>query len=524
MYLFMTEHTHRSSSGFDGLGIAPKLLEILDKNKYTTPTPIQEKAIPIAIEGKDVMGIAQTGTGKTLAFGIPMLQRLAQVKGRGLVILPTRELALQVDETFQKIGRSIGVRTAVLIGGASMHKQLQMLRNNPHVIVVTPGRLIDHLEQKTISLHDVKVLVLDEADRMLDMGFEPQIKRILVTVPKERQTMLFSATMPAEITSIATKYMQLPVRIEIARAGTTSELVTQELFVVRKEDKNRLLEKMLVEHPGSVLVFSRTKFGAKRILRGVKAMGHSGAEIHSDRSLAQRREALDGFKSGKYRVLVATDIAARGIDVTGIAAVINYDIPENPDDYVHRIGRTGRAGHKGHAISFAMPDQGDEIRQIERVTRQMLPISKLPTELPPHREVPRGDFGDDRSFGSGNRSHGRGGFGGGNRSHSGGSRGGFGGGSRSQSGSRPSYGDTRNMNERPGFSGEPRKTVVSTTTRGEAAPPRPEYRRRDNDSPRGDSRRDDISSEPTRFFGPYADDSLRPPKPKLPRQHRGGKR
>ncbi|MEY4723725.1 MAG: hypothetical protein RLZZ324_1238, partial [Candidatus Parcubacteria bacterium] len=297
----MSEHTERTASGFDGLGIAPKLLETLDKNKFTTPTPIQVKAIPPAIEGKDLMGIAQTGTGKTLAFGIPMIQRLAQVKGRGLVILPTRELAIQVDENLAKFGRGINLRTAVLIGGASMHKQLQMLRANPHVIICTPGRLIDHLEQKTLSLHDIKVLVLDEADRMLDMGFEPQIKRILQGVPVDRQTMLFSATMPPEITNIASKYMKLPVRIEVARAGTTSELITQELFVVRREDKNRLLEKMLIEHPGSALVFSRTKHGAKKILRAVKAMGHAGAEIHSDRSLSQRREALDGFKSGKYR-------------------------------------------------------------------------------------------------------------------------------------------------------------------------------------------------------------------------------
>jgi ATP-dependent RNA helicase RhlE len=380
---------------FNGLGIAPRLLEILAHNKYTVPTPIQTEAIPIAIEGKDVMGIAQTGTGKTLAFGIPMLQRLAQMKGRGLVILPTRELALQVDETFQKIGKAINLRTAVLIGGASMNRQMDMLRKNPHVIIATPGRLIDHLNQKTANLHDVTVLVLDEADRMLDMGFEPQIRRILQTVPKDRQTMLFSATMPDEIVRIATSYMKLPVRIEIARQGTTAANVTQELFVVKKDDKNRLLEKMLEEHRGAILVFSRTKFGAKKIMRAVKAMGHSAAEIHSNRSLAQRREALDGFKSGKYRVLVATDIAARGIDVTGIAAVINYDIPENPDDYVHRIGRTGRAGLSGHAITFAMPDQGDEVRQIERVTRNRLPITKLPV-LPAHRALPPVERDEER--------------------------------------------------------------------------------------------------------------------------------
>jgi len=380
--------------GFYGLGIAPKLLEILDRNKYDVPTPIQQKSIPIAIEGKDVMGIAQTGTGKTLAFGIPLIQRLAQTKGRGLIILPTRELALQVDETIQKIGKAIGLKTAVLIGGASMHGQLYELKKNPHVIIATPGRLIDHLDQKTVKLNDVAVLVLDEADRMLDMGFAPQIKRILQSVPVERQTMLFSATMPKEIMGIANSYMKLPVRVEIARAGTTAERVTQEVFVVKKEDKLRLLEKLLVENHGTVLVFSRTKHGAKKITRAVKTMGHTSTEIHSNRSLAQRREALEGFKSGKYRVLVATDIAARGIDVKAIELVLNFDLPDNPDDYVHRIGRTGRAGQSGHAISFATPDQGRDVREIEKLTRTMLPITKLP-ELPPARAMPKGDSYDD---------------------------------------------------------------------------------------------------------------------------------
>ncbi len=378
-----SEHTD-----FYSLGIAPKLLEALEKNKYSTPTPIQYKCIPIALEGKDVMGIAQTGTGKTLAFGIPLIQRLAQVKGKALVILPTRELALQVEEAFQLIGRSINLRTAILIGGMSQYPQVQALARKPHVIIATPGRLIDHLNQRTVKLDDVSILVLDEADRMLDMGFAPQIQRILQSVPKERQTMLFSATMPQEVVRIATGYMKLPVRIEIARAGTAAERVTQEVFVVRKEQKNRLLDKILGEYRGTVLVFSRTKHGAKRLAASVRGMGHTAAEIHANRSLNQRREALDGFKSGKYRVLVATDIAARGIDVRGIEVVLNYDLPDNPDDYVHRIGRTGRAGHEGHAISFATPDQGRDVRDIERLMRQILPISPMPKELPAERPQP----------------------------------------------------------------------------------------------------------------------------------------
>ncbi|MBI5135383.1 DEAD/DEAH box helicase [Candidatus Uhrbacteria bacterium] len=373
-----------TKQSFYHLGIAPRLLEILDKLQFVTPTPIQQKSIPVALEGKDVIGIAQTGTGKTLAFGIPMIQRLAQVKGKGLVILPTRELALQVDESYQKIGRSIGLRTAVLIGGASISNQVHMIRRRPHVVIGTPGRIIDHLHQKSLDLRDVSVLVLDEADRMLDMGFAPQINEILRSIPKERQTMLFSATMPDDIVRIASRQMKLPVRVEIAPTGATADNVEQELYVVSKDQKDRLLDKILSEYHGSVLVFTRTKYGAKRVCRRVRTMGHSSAELHSERSLAQRKEALEGFKRGVYRVLVATDIAARGIDVTGIELVINYDIPEHPEDYVHRIGRTGRAGMTGTAISFATREQGSVVRDIEKFVRVALPVSRLP-ELPPER-------------------------------------------------------------------------------------------------------------------------------------------
>lgn len=383
-FSYMNNNTTPSTSGFYGLGIAPKLLEILDRAKFTIPTPIQKQAIPIAIQGKDLMGIAQTGTGKTLAFALPMIQQLQQSKGTGLIITPTRELALQIDETFQKIGRPINVRTTGLIGGASMYHQIQQLKKNPHVIIATPGRLNDLLEQRKARLENTRVLVLDEADRMLDMGFEPQIKRILKHLPKERQTMLFSATMPGTILKIANSYMKLPVRVEIARAGTAADKVTQEVFVVKKENKLRLLESLLKKHSGTVLVFSRTKHGARKIARALRDMGHTAAEIHSDRSLSQRRTALDGFKKGTYRVLVATDIASRGIDVKDIELVINYDLPDNTDDYVHRIGRTGRAGQSGHAISFATPDQGRDVREIEKLTRTMLPVSPLP-ELPDQR-------------------------------------------------------------------------------------------------------------------------------------------
>lgn len=376
----MIKHTTTKGS-FLGLGIAPGLLTVIEKLKYTEPTPIQIQAIPVAIEGNDVVGIAQTGTGKTLAFGIPMLQRLAQTKGQGLILLPTRELALQVDATLNAIGKPLGLKTAVLIGGASFNPQMDALRRNPHVIVATPGRLIDHLMRKTLTLNNTGVLVLDEADRMLDMGFQPQIEQILRVVPKNRQTMLFSATLPLEIMSIASSHMKQPIRIEVAPSGTAAEHVTQEIFIVDKEAKSKLLSAILKEHPGSALIFTRTKFGARKVTKILREKGMAAAEIHSNRSLAQRKDALEGFRSGRYHVLVATDIASRGIDVKGIETVINYDLPSKAEDYVHRIGRTGRAGMTGHAISFAMPDERNEVRGIERLIQQSIPVSPPPSDF-----------------------------------------------------------------------------------------------------------------------------------------------
>ncbi|MDD4909549.1 MAG: DEAD/DEAH box helicase [Candidatus Omnitrophica bacterium] len=368
----------QEGAGFYGLGIAPKILGILEHIKFKVPTPIQVKAIPMAIQGKDVIGVAQTGTGKTHSFAIPMVQRLVQVKGVGLVIAPTRELALQIDESFQALVRAFGMRTACLIGGAPMDPQVQALRKGPRVVIATPGRLIDHMGQWNFIPEEVVMLVLDEADRMLDMGFAPQIEKILRHLPRQRQTMLFSATIPKEIMAMAAKHMKLPVSVEIAPSGTTADRVTQEIFIVKKEAKTRLLGKLLAQYKGAVLLFSRTKHNAAKIRRSIQEMGYRAAEIHSNRSLNQRREALEGFKSGKYRVLVATDIAARGIDVSGIELVINYDLPDEPENYVHRIGRTARAGHKGHAISFATPDQARDVRDIEKVIRTTLPISKHP--------------------------------------------------------------------------------------------------------------------------------------------------
>jgi ATP-dependent RNA helicase RhlE len=384
----MTE-TSKKSLDFTGLGISPSILSQLKKLNFNTPTPIQHRAIPIGIAGQDLMGIAQTGTGKTMAFGIPMIQRLHGHKGTGLILLPTRELASQVDESLKTLGKSFGLRTAILIGGTPKGPQIRALANRPHIIIATPGRLIDHLESKRNMLNTVKILVLDEADRMLDMGFEPQIRKILAAVPPtQRQTMLFSATMPEKITRLAKNYMRSPLRVEVAPAGTTADSIEQEVFIVPKPQKLSLLNELLAEYNQRVLVFSRTKYGAKKITRAVQTMGHKAAEIHSNRSLAQRTKALHDFKSGAIRILVATDIASRGIDVQNIELVINYDLPDNTEDYVHRIGRTGRAGKKGKAISFAAPEQKRDIFAIERLVRTRLPIKPLP-EMKERIVVPR---------------------------------------------------------------------------------------------------------------------------------------
>jgi ATP-dependent RNA helicase RhlE len=371
---------------FNELGLSQELLTVLNSLKFTTPTPIQHQCIPVALEGKDIVGIAQTGTGKTLAFGLPMLQLLMQTGGQALILLPTRELALQVDEVLHKVGQKFGLKTAVLIGGTSSFQQIQAIRLKPQVLVSTPGRLIDLLQRKNLTLEKVKMIVLDEADRMFDIGFMPQIKQILALAPKNRQTLMFSATMPKAIADVANQFMKMPWRIEVAPQGTTASQIEQEIFIASKEIRSQLLEKLLDDNHGTVLIFSRTKHGAKKIANAVRTMGHSAVEIHSNRSLSQRQEAMKGFKNGKYRVLVATDIAARGIDVNNISLVINYDLPDNLDDYVHRIGRTGRAGLSGKAISFVGPDQRFNVKQIERLIKKTIPVSALPI-LPPRRAV-----------------------------------------------------------------------------------------------------------------------------------------
>lgn len=369
----MTLTTQNLPASFDHLGLNPTLLESLKKLKFTQPTAIQHHAIPIVLQGKDLLAIAQTGTGKTLAFGLPLLHRLTETKGQGLILLPTRELAIQVEESLLKVGH-LGLRTALLIGGAPIFQQKQRLRNQPNIIIATPGRCIDHLKQKSLTLSKIQILILDEADRMLDMGFAPQIKQIIAEIPTQRQTLLFSATMPKALLQIANATMHSPYHIEVAPSGTTAENIEQAFVVMHKESKFTELTSLLETFDGTVLIFIRTKYGATKLTRQLVDRRFTAAEIHSNRTLGQRRVALEGFKSGRYRILVATDIAARGIDVKEIGMVINFDLPDDSEDYVHRIGRTGRAGKKGVAISFATPDQKRDVDTIGRLIRQALKV------------------------------------------------------------------------------------------------------------------------------------------------------
>ncbi len=373
----MTNEAKHTS--FNGLGITPEILEVIEGMKFKIPTPIQQKAIPVAIEGKDVLGIAQTGTGKTLAFGLPMIQRLLQGPGRALILVPTRELALQVDETIRKIGNPFDIRSVIVIGGMDMATQVKLFKKETiRVIIATPGRFLDHMEQKTTDPSNIKMVVLDEADRMLDMGFAPQIERLAKYLSKERQTLLFSATMPEAVLKLAALYMEHPVQIEVAPSGATPDKIIQKLYIVREEFKIKLLGKILEQYKGSVLIFTRTKAATWKLAQVLQQMNHTVKEIHSDRNQGERRHALQGFKNGTYRILVATDIAARGIDVKGIELVINYDLPDETENYIHRIGRTGRAGQKGHAITFATPKEGGDVRDIEKLMKMSLKVTTHP--------------------------------------------------------------------------------------------------------------------------------------------------
>jgi ATP-dependent RNA helicase RhlE len=364
---------------FTDLPLSPSLQAAIAAAGYTTPTPIQARAIPPMLDGRDVIGCAQTGTGKTAAFAIPVIERLTTGANprpgspRVLVLSPTRELAVQTATTFAALGGAQGLRAVVLIGGEPLAPQVSALATRPDVLVATPGRLADHLERRSVSLGGLRFVVLDEADRMLDMGFAPQVERILALVPLDRQTLCFSATMPTEVERLVRRHLVRPLRIEIGVSARPVERVRQVVYTPRSEDKTRLLLDLLRVEAGPTLVFTRTRHRAERLARAVAAAGHRSARLHADRSMAQRRDALEGFRAGRYRVLVATDIAARGIDVAGISHVVNFDLPQTPEDYVHRIGRTARAEASGLASSFASPEEADRLRAIERHLGEPVP-------------------------------------------------------------------------------------------------------------------------------------------------------
>jgi len=343
---------------------------------YETPTPIQVGCIPLALAGKDVIGLAQTGTGKTAAYALPIIQRMAHRLELGALILaPTRELAQQIVGVFADLGRSSGIRPAIVVGGVPIKKDYKALRSWPNVLVATPGRLIDHLESGTVTLREIETFVVDEADRMHDMGFIPQIRRVIEALPAKRQTMMFTATMPPDVERIARRHMHQPERVQIGRAAPV-ERAEQQLYTVSENEKSRLLLDLLGRSTGRVLVFLRTKRGVDRLARVVANRGHRVARLHSDRAQPDRDEAMAGFREGRYRILIATDIAARGLDVADIEHVVNYDFPDSADDYVHRVGRTARLEATGRATSFVTRADRRYVAALERLVGSRLPIAE----------------------------------------------------------------------------------------------------------------------------------------------------
>ena len=358
---------------FKAIGLHDQLVQGILATGYKAPTEIQSQAIPVALAGRDLIGCAQTGTGKTAAFVLPLLNRFSKPRSgrsrnpRGLILAPTRELAVQIDQSVRDYGRFMKLRSLAVFGGAGIQGQIQTLKCGVDIVIATPGRLMDHMQRGTAKLHGIEVLVIDEADRMFDMGFIRDVRKIVAEIPVDRQTLLFSATFSREIRTLTGEIQKSPRLIEIGKPRNPVETITQYVYPVEKPQKLGLLIHLLNEEQmDSVLVFSRTKYGANRITRGLKKSGIRADAIHSDRTQAQRQRALDGFKLGKVQVMVATDIASRGIDVEGISHVINYDVPAFPEDYIHRIGRTGRAAKTGDAITFVTSEETDKIKKIER--------------------------------------------------------------------------------------------------------------------------------------------------------------
>src|SRR2546430_2703217 len=381
----MTDVNTKAGISFAELDLAPEVLDAVRDAGYTHPTPIQQQAIPLALAGRDLIGLAQTGTGKTAGFTLPIVHNLISApliadngetahRVRVLILTPTRELAAQVEASFRKYGKHTPLRVVPVYGGIGIEPQSKALKKGVDVVVATPGRLLDHMERGNVSFDDLEVLVLDEADRMLDMGFAPQLNRIVAEIPPYRQTLLFSATMPPEVEALARKYLRKPVVVQVGRRSEAASTVTHAVYPVSRDKKHTLLAELLKQADmDSVLVFTRTKHGADRVVRHLEDDGIAATAMHADKSQGERTRALDDFKSGKVRVLVATDIAQRGLDVSGITHVINYDVPQQPEDYVHRIGRTGRAAATGDAYTFMSPDEISMVRAIERTIGQQIP-------------------------------------------------------------------------------------------------------------------------------------------------------
>lgn len=368
---------------FEPLGLIQPLLKALTQEGYTTPTPVQQQCIPHVLQGRDVLGCAQTGTGKTAAFALPILQLLhtTNQNGRGykhiraLVLTPTRELAVQIDESFAAYGRHTSITGQVIFGGVSQHTQTQALRNGTDVLVATPGRLLDLMNQGYVHLDHLEIFVLDEADRMLDMGFIHDVKRVIRALPQAKQTLFFSATMPLQIAQLADSLLYKPAKVEVTPVSSTAERIEQAVYFVAKRDKKQLLVHLLQTMAiDRVLVFARTKHGADRLVRDLKSSTVHAAAIHGDKSQQARQHALQQFKAGRLKILVATDIAARGIDIDDLTHVINYDLPNVPETYVHRIGRTGRAGAAGMALSFCDGEERAYLKDIQKLTGQMIPV------------------------------------------------------------------------------------------------------------------------------------------------------
>src|SRR5450830_654435 len=389
----MTETVNFDSLSFNDLGLAPELLKALTDSGYTTPTPIQAQAIPVALAGGDLMAGAQTGTGKTAAFALPLLQKLlpfanngaspAKHPVRALILTPTRELAIQVEESVRAYAKHTPLRSLVVYGGVDIKTQTPHLKTGVEVLVATPGRLLDHIEQKTVQLNQVQMLVLDEADRMLDMGFMPDLKRILALLPKQRQNLMFSATFSNDIKKLADDFLTKPQLIEVARSNATNDNVTQKVYQVAQSDKEALLIQLLkAADAKQVIIFTKTKITASRLSRSLEREGIAADAIHGDKTQQERIKALDAFKAGTVTALVATDVAARGLDITELPMVINYEIPSAPEDYVHRIGRTGRAGKSGIAISLVAPEEEKYLKEIEKLIKREITKETVEIEKP----------------------------------------------------------------------------------------------------------------------------------------------